>query len=98
MPMTFHPPYRPSGRSVWLGKDLVRTDDWIVRLSPATLEEIDAAVSRLRGRNAYETPVRREEFPLATMAGDVARMRQEDATGRGVFVVRGLDPDRHCRN
>jgi hypothetical protein len=47
--MTFQPPYRPSGRSAWLGKDLVQTDDWIVRLSPATLEEIDASVSRLRG-------------------------------------------------
>ena len=57
--MTFQPSYRPNGRSVWLGKDLVRTDDWIVRLSPATLEEIDAAVRRLRGRNAYDTPVAR---------------------------------------
>ena len=25
--MTFQPPFRPSGRSVWLGKDLVQTDD-----------------------------------------------------------------------
>ena len=33
--MTFQPPYRPSGRSAWLGKDLVQTEDWIVRLSPA---------------------------------------------------------------
>ena len=54
--MTFQPPYRPSGRSAWLGKDLVQTDDWIVRLSPATLEEIDASVSRLRGRTASPTP------------------------------------------
>src|SRR5262245_51647897 len=98
VPMTFQPPYRPSGRSVWLGKDLVRTDDWIVRLSPATLEEIDAAVSRLRGRNAYDVPVAREEFPLATMADDLARMRQEIATGRGFFVFRGLDRDRYCDN
>ena len=96
--MTFQPPYRPSGRSVWLGKDLVETDDWIVRLSPATLEEIDAAVGRLRGRNAYETPVRREEFPLATMADDLARMRHEIATGRGFFMFRGLDRDRYCDN
>ena len=96
--MTFQPPYRPSGRSVWLGKDLVQTDDWIVRLSPATLEEIDAAVRRLRGRNAYDTPVAREEFPLATMADDLARMRREIATGRGFFVFRGLDRDRYCDN
>jgi len=96
--MTFQRPYRPSGRSVWLGKDLVRTDDWIVRLSPATLEEIDVAVRRLRGRNAYDTPVAREEFPLATMADELARMRREIATGRGFFVFRGLDRDRYCDN
>jgi hypothetical protein len=98
LPMTFQPPYRSSGRSVWLGKDLVRTDDWIVRLSPATLAEIDAAVSRLRGRNAYDTPVARDEFPLTTMAEDLARMRQEIATGRGFFVFRGLDKDRYSDN
>src|SRR5438477_6483074 len=98
MPMTFQPSYRPSGRSVWLGKDIVQTDDWIVRLSPATLEEIDASVSRFRGRNAYDMPVTRDEFPLTTMAEDVARMRQEIATGRGFFVFRGLDRDRYSDN
>jgi hypothetical protein len=96
--MTFQPPYRPSGRSVWLGRDLVRTDDWVVRLSPATLEEIDASVSRLRGHNAYDTPVARAEFPLTTMADDLARMRQEIATGRGFFVFRGLDKERYSDN
>src|ERR1700730_15420734 len=98
MPMTFQPPYRPGGRSVWLGKDLVQTDDWIVRLSSATLEEIDASVSRLRDRNAYDTPVARDEFTLITMADDLARMRQEIATGRRFFVFRGLDKDRYCDN
>ena len=73
MPMTFQPPYRPSGRSVWLGKDIVQSEDWIVRLSPATLEEIDASVKRFGGRNAYDTPVTRDEFPLATMVDDLAR-------------------------
>src|SRR4029077_2231415 len=73
VPMTFQPPHRPSGRSVWLGKDIVQTDDWIVRLSPATLQEFDASVSRLRSRNAYGAPVTRDEFPLTTMAEDLAR-------------------------
>src|SRR5437762_13286063 len=98
MPMTFQPPYRPSGRSVWLGKDLVQTDDWIVRLSSATLKEIDASVSRFRGCKAYDMPVSRDEFPLTTMAEDLARMRQEIATGRGFFVFRGLDKDPYSDN
>src|SRR5262249_56698957 len=42
--------------------------------------------------------VRGEEFPLATMADDLARMRREIATGRGFFVFRGLDRDRYCDN
>ena len=96
--MTFQPPYRPSGRSVWLGKDLIQTDDWIVRLSPATLAEIDACVSRLRDRKAYDTRVARDEFPLTTMTDELARMRQEIATGRGFFVFRGLDKDRYSDN
>jgi len=94
--MTFQPPYRPSGRSVWLGKDLVRTDDWIIRLSPATLEEIDAAVSRLRRRNAYDAPVAREEFPLATMTDDLARMRHEPAH-REVVETDNVVIEAECR-
>ena len=96
--MTFQPPYRPNGRSVWLGKDLVHGDDSIVRFSSATLEEIEGSVGRLRGRDAYDVPVTRDEFPLITMADDLARMRQEIATGRGFFVFRGLDSDRYSAN
>ncbi len=96
--MTFQPPHRPTGRSIWLGKNLVGTDDWIVRLSPATLEEVDASVSRLRGRNAYDMPVTRDEFPLTTMTDDLARMRQEIATGRGFFVFRGLNLNLYSDN
>src|SRR5262249_62136561 len=90
MLITFHPPYRPSGRSVWLGKDLVQTDDWIVRLSPATLEEIDASVRRLRSRNAYDTPVRRGEIPLLTMADELARMRHQNAPRPRLFLFSRL--------
>src|SRR5260370_22209415 len=67
-------------------------------LSAATREEIGAEVSRLRRRNAYDAPVAREEFPLATMTDDLSRMRHEIATGRGVFVFRGLDRDRYSNN
>jgi hypothetical protein len=56
-------------------------------LSPATIEEIDGSVSRLRGRNPYETPVARDEFPLTTMAEDLARMRQEIATGPRILRI-----------
>src|SRR5258708_32428777 len=90
MPMTFQSLYRPSGRSVWLGKDIVQTDDWIVRLSPATIEEIDASVSRFQGRNAYDTPGAREEIPLPTMAKNPPRRSREMPTRPGSCAVTGI--------
>ena len=48
--MAFQPPYRPNGRSVWLGKDLARTQDWIFQLPAPAIDEIDANVRRLKGR------------------------------------------------
>lgn len=96
--MTFQPPHRPSGRSVWLGKDLAKSEDWIFPLPPRALEEISASVRALKGCNAYDTDVTRERFPLTSIAGDLARLRQEIATGRGFFVVRGLPKDRYSDN
>src|SRR5262249_48330740 len=96
--MTFQPPYRPSGRSVWLGRDLAPTDDWVVRLVPATPAAIDASGGRVRGPTAHHTPVARDQFPLTTMADELARMRREIATGRGFFVFRGLERERYSDN
>src|SRR5262245_57632595 len=96
--MTFQVPYRPNGRSVWLGKDLVRTEDWIYTLPPHALDEIDASVRQLNGRDAYGKAVERHEFRLTSIADDIARRREEIASGRGFFVIRGLPKDRYCDN
>jgi hypothetical protein len=96
--MTFQVPYRPDGRSGWLGKDLARSEDWIYRLPPHAIDEIDASIRRLKGRNAYDRPVERAEFPLTSIAGDVARLKDELATGRGFVVIRGLHKDRYSNS
>jgi hypothetical protein len=96
--MTFQVPYRPHGESVWLGKDLVRTQDWIFQLPARAIDEIDACVRRLDGRDAYSQGVERQEFPLASIADDIARIRSEIATGRGFIVIRGLPRERYSEN
>jgi hypothetical protein len=96
--MAFQVPHRPSGRSVWLGKDLARTQDWVYQLPAHALEEIDLSVRRLGDRNAHTTAVARDEFPLRSVAGDVARLKQELGSGRGFFVIRGLQKDRYSDN
>jgi hypothetical protein len=96
--MTFQVPHRPNGESVWLGKNLVRAQDWIFQLPPRAIEEIDACVRRLNGRDAYGQRVERHEFPLTSIADDIARIRDEIATGRGFTVIRGLPKERYSGN
>ena len=62
------------------------------------IDEIDASVRRLKGRDAYAQPVERDEFPLTSIAADLARLKEEIATGRGFFVIRGLDKERYSDN
>src|SRR5262249_6793422 len=87
-----------SERKVRLAGQGTRADRRLDRPGVAGDTRGDASMRRLRGRNAYDTPVRREEFPLITMADELARMRQEIATGRGFFVFRGLERDRYSDN
>jgi hypothetical protein len=93
--MGFVPTFHPSGRSVWLGKDLAQSEDWIFTLPATALAEIDENVARLRGRDAYGASVTVEQFPLASIAASVDGWRAEIATGRGFVVIRGLDKERY---
>src|ERR1043166_2599877 len=96
--MAFKAPYRPAGRSVWLGKDLAQSEDWVYGLPPRAIEEIDACVRRLGARNSYDSDLTRDEFPLSSIADDVADLKKEIATGRGFFVIRGLNKNRYSDN
>ena len=50
------------------GSDLVRSQDWIYALPSGAIDEIDASLRRLDGRNAYAARVERSEFPLTSIA------------------------------
>src|SRR5579859_4231412 len=93
--MVFQVPHRPGGRSVWLGKDLAQSEDWIFRLPPAALAEIDVNLRRLADRDPYGPAVSARDFPLASIAPEIADLRREIATGRGFAVIRGLQREKY---
>jgi len=94
--MAFQPPHRPNGRSVWFGKDLVANEaDWVYQLPQQALDEIDASVRRMDRRDAYGKALTRDDFPLTSIASDIAQLKEEIATGRGFFVIRGLQTSRY---
>jgi len=83
-------------RSAWTRADLEADPSWLVRLTPRHLEEIEQAVEGLRRNTRSLETVTREDFPFPTLAVDLNRMLwREVATGRGMAVLRGLDPTRY---
>jgi TfdA family taurine catabolism dioxygenase TauD len=86
---------RPEGRSVWLGKDLARTRDWIFPLPDEAVAEIDDGVQRLRRSGKPLEEVGTADFPFATIAAEIRSFKQELATGRGFVIVRGLPSEKY---
>lgn len=83
-------------RSAWMREELEADPAWLVSLDPVHLEEIDAAIQGLRRQGRSLETVTREDFDLPTLAVDLNRlMWREVGMGRGVAVLRGLDPTRY---
>lgn len=85
-------PPRPliTGPSAWTGAELRRRDDWIYRLSPTEIAEIDAAVTAVRGRGLELAEIGRTDFPLPELGPVLDRLRDEILNGRGFVLIRGL--------
>jgi hypothetical protein len=86
-------PVRPlvKGPSAWVGAEMrKRESEWTCRLSPAQLDEIDAAVAAVRARGLDLADIRRADFPLPTLGPVLDRLRGEVLDGRGFVLVRGM--------
>lgn len=85
----------PEGRiesaAAWHGEDMrTRPDDWLVKLSPAELDEIEAATDQALASGLALSAVSKQGFALPTLSPKIESWRQEISHGRGFVVVRGL--------
>jgi Taurine catabolism dioxygenase TauD, TfdA family len=76
--------------AAWHGAEMARRHDWIVRLTPAHIAELEHAADAATARGGSLGTVRREDFPLPTLAPTVAEWARELLRGRGFLLVRGL--------
>ena len=75
---------------VWNSADIASSDDWIYRISPDVLAEINQAVADVKQRGiAFET-VTRADFPLPGLEADCAAMRRDLHVGRGFCLIKGV--------
>jgi hypothetical protein len=82
------------GPASWRGEQLAHTRDWIVSLDAGAVAELERAGAAARRRGLDLATMRREDFPLPTLATEVRAWARELTDGRGFLVVRGLPVER----
>ena len=85
------------GPMVWHGQELARSTDWIRKLSPAAVEEIDAALQGVERRGLGWPEIRKADFPLPGVSALLAQVNRDLEWGRGLVLLRGLPVERYSR-
>ena len=83
-----------TGAAVWHGKDMATSSRWIRELSPAALDEIDAALRAVRDR-PWQT-ITRADFPLPTLGPLLAAVADELEQGSGMVKLRRIPVERYA--
>ncbi len=80
--------------SAWYGPDLAARHDWLVKLSPIEITEIERAIQRLAEAKVEIPAIRRTDFPLPTLSSRLQQLLDEVLNGRGFVLLRGLPVER----
>ncbi len=84
-----------SGPNAWTSAGLAGRDDWIFRLTPAHLAEIDAALGQAHAEVPALYDVTARDFPLPALAAELARLGDALEQGRGFVLIRGIPAERY---
>jgi len=80
--------------AAWRGPEMAARTDWIVRLGPDDVGELEQACAAVRARGLALGDVRREDFPLRALGERVRGWAHELLDGPGFLLVRGLPVER----
>lgn len=83
------------GAAAWLGSDFRSKADFTLAFTPEQLAEIDQAVRACSARGLNLSTVSRADFPLPHTAPLLAQTFDELKQGRGIVILRGIDPARY---
>ncbi|WP_406383826.1 TauD/TfdA family dioxygenase [Streptomyces sp. NBC_01618] len=86
-----------TGPAVWKGPDLIDSGEWVLRLSPAQIDELEAALRAVRERSVPLLKVTAGDFPLPTLAGELARIADVLENGRGFVLVKRIPVERYSQ-
>jgi hypothetical protein len=79
--------------SAWTGADMAQDDRWMVHLTPADIDEVDAAVQATAGQQV--TDITSADYALPKVSARLAKLGQEIDQGRGFAVIKNLPVARY---
>jgi hypothetical protein len=83
-----------TGPSAWRGSDLVNDSSWVVELGQAENDCLASALNQLQKNGLSFPGFSQKDFPLPGLCDRLVRLSEELETGRGFFLLRGLQVDR----
>ena len=84
-----------TGPCAWRGAEMARSNRWLRDLSPAMLDEIDAALRAVERRGLAWHAIAPADFPLPLTAPLLAEIAEELEHGSGMTKLRGLPVGRY---
>jgi hypothetical protein len=70
-------------------------DRYVFELTDAHRAELDAALEHAEAHCADVLDITRDDFPLPTLGGELARLEADLVDGAGVVLIRGVDVSRY---
>lgn len=83
--------------AAWHAKDLAADRSWIHQLTGGEIDELDGALRWAQSRSIGIPQLRKEHFPLPTLADKLSKILHELEEGRGIALVRGLPIERYSK-
>ena len=80
--------------AAWYGRELQDQDEWLELLSPGDVEELLNAVRHVNDLSISMLEMKKDDFPLPTLAQRLRTLAHELNRGRGFFLLRGLPVDK----
>lgn len=85
------------GPSAWHAPTMAERDDWIFRLGPEEVGEIEAAVALTRQRDLPIQEIEAADFPLPRLGARLQALRHRILHGAGFGYLRGIPVERYDR-
>lgn len=86
-------------RVAWKGSELAQREDWIYRLSEASVAALDQALRAVQRRGLAFPGFTQADFPVPDfLAEEIRGFAEELENGRGFIVIRGLPAERYTED